>query len=276
MDVSSRSKRVYRLNSQQKTLPPIHPNRGIQAAYARKLTALIEEMHHSVTFFVQQQYRQSPPIVAMDFSPAVAMRIAMNKLTARWMRKFSEFAVKLGEWFASSTLRHTDNSMKAALKDAGMQVEFRLSKPVHDAFRATLSEQVNLIKSIPQQYLTQVRGEVYRSVMAGRDIGTLAESLERHYGVTRKRAQFISKSQNNIATATITKLRQLEVGVERAIWLHSSGGRVPRKSHVAFSGQEYSVKHGVKLADDPEIVWPGTAPNCRCISKAILPGLRSE
>lgn len=70
----------------------------------------------------------------------------------------------------------------------------------------------------------------------------------------------------------LARSRQLELGITKAKWLHSAGGKTPRETHVAFSGHEYDVAKGVTLEPDEGVVWPGTAIYCRCVSVPIVPG----
>jgi len=109
-----------------------------------------------------------------------------------------------------------------------------------------------------------------RSVQTGRDLGTLAQELETRYGTTKRRAAFIAQSQNNIATATMIRTRQAELGITQAVWLHSAGGRVPRPEHVAASGKTYDVAKGMFL--EGKWTWPGVEPRCRCVSKSVITG----
>ena len=74
-------------------------------------------------------------------------------------------------------------------------------------------------------------------------------------------------------TYTRGAFEQQELGIEQALWIHSSAGKKPRPSHVAMNNKPYPVAAGIRLEDDLEIVWPGTAINCRCVSRAILPEL---
>src|SRR5258708_40187860 len=121
--------------------------------------------------------------------------------------------------------------MKIA-KEAGITIEFSTTLAPRDLLQATIQAKVELSKSIPAQYLTQVQGSVMRSVQTGRDLGTLAKELQDHYGVTKRRSAFIARSQNNLATASMTRARQVELGITEAIWMHSGGGKHPRPSHL--------------------------------------------
>ena len=252
-------------------LPPVRPNAGIEAAYRDRLERMIAAMHASIVRAVTRAWRAKPPEMAQDESPAAALRAIMERLRRHWTDKFAELADGQARRFAGDALKQTDRAFAAQLRRAGFTVKFQISREVNDVFRATVSEQVNLIRSIPEQHLTQVEGAVMRSVQVGRDIGGLTKELEHQFGVTHRRAAIIARDQNNKATATIMRARQQELGITEAVWLHSLGGRHPRPEHLAFNGKRYEIAKGAFL--EGKWTWPGVEINCRCVSKSIIPGL---
>ncbi|MCH5894342.1 phage head morphogenesis protein, partial [Salmonella enterica] len=84
---------------------------------------------------------------------------------------------------------------------------------MNTALQASITENVNLIRSIPQQHLTQVETLVMQSVSRGRDLKTLTDELEKRYGITRRRAALIARDQNNKATSVMQSARQRSVGI---------------------------------------------------------------
>ena len=265
-------KRIVSPTGKSKPLAPVRPSAAIEAAYRRKLDALIREMSESLVYWVKAAYRKTPPIMAQDASPAQVIERAMRRLTRRWQRRFDDIAPEMATWFATAAAMRSDAAMKAILKRGGMTVAFQWTPATKDAFHATVAENVGLIKSIAAEHLSAVQGDVMRSVAAGRDLGTMAKTIEARYGITKKRAAFISRDQNNKATAVITRARQVELGITQARWLHSAGGRVPRPSHVKASrdGLIYDVAKGALI--DGEYIFPGQLPNCRCVSVPIVAG----
>ena len=91
-----------------------------------------------------------------------------------------------------------------------------------------------------------------------------------NYGVSYDRAASITRYQCNMARAVMENTRCLELGITQAIWQHSGGGKAPRPSHVAFSGKRFKLATGAYL--DGKWVWPGSALDCLCTSRAIIPG----
>jgi len=159
------------------------------------------------------------------------------------------------------------------LKASGIAVSFKLTAEVNDVLQATIGEQVGLIKSIPQQYLGSVEGMVMRSVQTGRDLKQLVDDLTHAFGVTKRRAAFIALDQNNKATATIKRARELELGITKGVWMHSHAGKDPRPEHQKWDHEEYDIEKGKWSEEDNCYVWPGTAIRCRCIGRPIIPGL---
>lgn len=253
-----------------KTLDPVHPNEGIRTAYQRKLESMIDDLHASLIWWLRSAYRANTPEMAADASPAVELQATMRKLSRRWQRNFDRGAPELAAWFSQNAAARSDAAMQVALKRAGFSVSFKLTAPANDVLQATTFENVGLIKSIAQQHLAAVEQMVMRNVAQGRDLKALTDELEDRFEITRRRAMIIARDQNNKATASIQRVRQKGMGVTEAVWMHSHGGKEPRPSHVAFSGQRYDIEKGAML--DGERCWPGTAINCRCVSKAVLPG----
>ena len=249
----------------------VAPNEGVQAAYARALENMIDSMMHAVIASVDGAYLANPPAMASDETSASALNDVMEKLSKEWGRRFDDFAGNRAKWFANAATGAADRSYADALRDAGFTVRFKLDGRARDIIGATVAENVSLIKSLPQEAMTQVQGMVMRSVTTGRDLGTLAKELREQFGVTKRRAALIARDQNNKATAAITRARQEEIGVVQAVWLHSRGGRHPRPEHVAFSGKRYDVAKGAFL--EGKWTWPGVEINCRCVSLSVIPAL---
>ena len=151
----------------------------------------------------------------------------------KWNKRFADTAPLLAAHFAKAANRRSAKALEGILRDGGFSVEFKMTDAARDAMNASISEQVGLIKSIPERYFDQVQGDVMRSVSLGRDLEGLTKALQKNYGVTYRRASFIARDQNNKATATMTRVRQLEVGVTKAVWVHSQGGKEPRPTHLA-------------------------------------------
>lgn len=257
----------------EKVLRSVHPNVGVEMEYRRRLVRLIEEMHNSVMYWVETRYRNNEPAISMDAkTPAVQLRLTINKLKKQWLGKFHDAARDLAEYFAQDVKDRSDAQMKSILKKAGISVKWKMTPAQKDIMQATVEANVSLIKSIPHEYLKNVEGAVMRSVQTGRDLGSLSKELQKKFGVTKQKAALISRDQNNKATSAFQRARQKELGITQAVWMHSHAGKEPRPTHVAMNGKKYDITEGMYDPDEKVYIWPGQLINCRCTSKSVIPG----
>lgn len=255
---------------QPEVLPPVQPSAAIHSWYEAQLDAAIKAMERSVTHWLKAVYNRTG--VALDAAaPATAMQRELAKLNSRWQSVFDKLARKLSKQLARRVTAYSDRSLDSSLRARGFQVNFGVTPAMRDAYQAVRHEQVNLIRSIPRQCLTEVGTLVFRSVARGRDLASLSEELVERFHVTRDRAALIARDQNNKATATMTSARQESLGITQGIWRHSAAGKTPRPSHVKASGTVFDLKKGLYL--EGEWVLPGEAINCRCTWSPVIPGL---
>lgn len=227
-------------------------------------------MNRDVKREISRVYVGSDAGIAQDESPAVALRKAARRLHKKWTAKFDALSEELAREFTDKTLSATDRSVQKKLSDVGFSVPFKMTDEMRDAYQATIGENVGLIRSIPEQYLTQVETITMQSVTAGRDLGALTEKIEQQYGVTHRRAALIARDQNNKATSDMVAARQRSIGAKKGIWRHSHGGKTKREDHVKADGKEFDLSKGLLIKG--EYVFPGKLINCKCGWEMVLPG----
>lgn len=253
------------------TLSAVRPNAGLEATYRRELDALVNEMVASLDYWLTAQWKaKTPATVAQDASGAQLLRDALQRVANRWQKRFDDAAGDIAKRFAAKTLQVSDAAFTATLKKAGFAVPFTMTAGMQDAYSAVIGEQVGLIKSIASQHLTQVQTVVMQGVQSGRDLAFIHDQLRERYGVTKRRAALIARDQSNKATATLNRQRQRDLGITKAIWQHSGGGKDPRPEHVAADGKEYDIEKGMFL--EGVWTWPGHEINCRCTSRPVIEG----
>jgi len=261
-----------------KTLPPVLPNVGTEAIFRKRLDDLIEEMNNSIKYWIGATFKANADEIAMDELPSAALQRMIRKLARQWEKRFNDGAPRLAEYYTKAQHLRSKKQLEKILKDAGFQIDFKMNKKMQDIVRATMNEQVSLIKSIQKQHFTQIEGLVMRAVTKGGDLNELSKKIHHQYGVTKRRAALISRDQNNKAVAVFTRAQQLELGITEALWMHSHAGKEPRPTHLANNGKKYDVAKGWY---DPDAngkgkgawIHPGELINCRCVSRSIIPGL---
>ena len=261
------------------TVRAIHPSAAVHAWYFAELEKLITEMRESVERGVLAAYgATTPPELAADApprNPSLLLKAALRKWGGLWVSKFDKLSLDLGRKFARKSFAITQTQMRAAFKDAGFTVKFDPTPGSLAAYQAVVAQQVNLIQSIPEEYLKSVETQVWQSVMRGSDMHALSTELRKTYDLTVERAALIARDQNAKAKAVIERARRQELGITHAIWQHSAGGKVPRATHVAMSGKAYPLAQGMWDPAVERYILPGELINCRCTSKAVIPAFET-
>lgn len=254
------------------TLPEIRPNAGIERKYSNALVSLVREIQSDVNQTLVEEFRKQAKQekLAMDgISDWVAHVI--DYLSSRWQKKLDDLAPQIASLFVNRTVSNYETLMKTYMRRAGFTVRFQVTPFQRESLQAVIGNNVGLIKSIASQHLERVQVQVWQCVTQGYDLSTLSKNLKKDYGITKRRAEFIARDQANKAHATIERAKRQELGITKAIWLHSHAGKTPRLSHLAADKEEFEVSKGMYL--DGEWVQPGEKPGCRCGSRSIIEGI---
>jgi uncharacterized protein with gpF-like domain len=258
-----------------KTIAHVRANRGVESHYRRKLQEMIAEMHGSIEYWLVAAYNKNPPrmaaLIAQDASPSDKVRKILAELAKKWIKRFEDAAPSVAEAYVKSMYSASDTALKKALNDVGWSVQFKFNPTMRDAFDASLNGNVSLIKSIPQEYLTEVEGIISRTYSGGRDLQQMVKELKLCYPKAADRAETIARDQSNKANAVVNQARQLEIGIVEGIWMHSGAGKVPRPSHLAAGKEKRRFKIAEGCLIDGEKILPGEKINCRCSWRGVLP-----
>ncbi len=138
---------------------------------------------------------------------------------------------------------------------------------LNDQLKLFASQNSQLIKSLSEQELERVAGEIERGLQQGERFTDISKSLQKSFGITRRRATLIARDQTTKLNSSLTRLRQEEVGVEEYIWATSLDERV-RPTHRANEGKKFRWDSPPKITGHP-----GNDVNCRCIARPVLDNL---
>lgn len=136
-----------------------------------------------------------------------------------------------------------------------------------DQLKLFSSQNSQLIVSLADQELERVASIIERSLQQGLRLTEITKDIQKSFGITHRRAKLIARDQTTKLNASLTKLRQQEVGVTEYIWQTSGDERV-RPTHKANDGKRF------KWDEPPKITGhPGHDINCRCVAIAVLDNL---
>lgn len=264
---------MNRKPKKSKSLRAVNYNAGNIIWYRRELLAIIREMNDDVKSQIVPIFADNP--LAMDANPVQLLRSALRALSKKWIDRFIAKALPTAESITNKTGEAVDRSLLASARKDSMTINMQFTESMLQKREAIISENVSLIRSIPEKYFTDVEGMVFRAIAKGGDRKGLADEIDanfgKRHGITRRRAEFIARDQVRKATSDLSNARQQAAGIKRGIWLHSGGGNEPRKKHVHANGQEFDLDKGLPIGDKGQYVLPGEEPGCGCTWKPVLP-----
>lgn len=255
-----------------KKLRAIRPNKGIEMDYRKKLAALIARMQKEAQREILRAYQGEEAQIAADAVPANVLYRLVRGLRDKYQKLFNKKARSLSLWFVNSVDRYTEVALKGALRhyqsekfqqelsDLGLLHDFKRTPALTNAVQSFVHENVNLIKSIPEKYFTEVEGLVMRGIRDGKPFNWVNNEMAKRYGITTRRAVMIARDQNHKATEQLNRTRQLGLGVKRGMWQHATGVKEPRHSHEQANGKIFDLDKGLKI--DGEFIFPGEKINC--------------
>lgn len=195
----------------------------------------------------------------------------------KYQALFDTKAMGTATWLARRVQKNVDGQWNDSVESMGFpEFKAKFTNGVWNVMEGVIAENVDLIRSIPQQHFGMIRTAVTNSLRSGSDLEALTKRLERIKGITARRAQFIARDQLNKATQSIIREREKENGITKGRWVHSLARAHPRKSHLAAGrkGLLFDLNKGAYIKDDStgkyRYQFPGQEPNCGCTHRAVI------
>lgn len=141
---------------------------------------------------------------------------------------------------------------------------------------AVISENMTLIKSIPQEVLKEMQVALSQGIISGNQ-KELIKNLKRIKGVNKDRAVFIARDQIHKAVESFKQVQNTALGIEYYEWLTADDERVSsglgghrQNNHRIFKygSNEAIISHSNKRGY--YYGKPGDRPNCRCIAVGVI------
>lgn len=258
---------------------PLHYNAAVEGRYQRELVLMVRQMRDATETAFRKLDRQfatdASATVAMDApSYASQARILVDALRKRFNAAFARRSRPAAERMQRQVDAASSASVHASLRElsGGISLSTRsIPKAATEMLKASITENVALIRSIPEQYYLDVQGAVMRNIQRGDGAAGVLREIQRVGGVATRRAELIARDQTSKATSALNAARLKGLGVRKFEWLHSGGGKEPRKLHQHMSGNVYSLAEPPVIDDRTgERGLPGQLINCRCVMRPVL------
>jgi SPP1 gp7 family putative phage head morphogenesis protein len=158
-----------------------------------------------------------------------------------------------------------DQSIKAATGvDLGSIIT---AEGLEDFTEISVNNNVNLITSLPEEYLKSVETIVNQGVASGARYSTIEKQITAKLGSANSklsgRIKTIARDQIQTINSQLTLRRSEKLGITKGIYRTSEDERV-RKCHKELNGVEYELAKGAWSKTCQKFIQPGiTDINCR-------------
>lgn len=256
------------------------PNAAIEDRYYREMQSLILQMTRTTRRRVLQLFKSetATEFFAMDESVSAQAKLITNQLTKKFVQLFSAEAQGMAEGFLKDSDRASSGALHESLKalSGGLSLKTTvLTGELREVISASITENVGLIKSIPQKYMAEMQGAVMRSITSGRGLQDLVPFFDRYEKITTRRARLIASDQTRKVYSALNAGRMEKLNLDKYEWLHSGGGVEPRRLHLHLAGKICSLKNPPVIqyakGAQPEVRGkPGDLPGCKCTMRPVI------
>jgi SPP1 gp7 family putative phage head morphogenesis protein len=263
------------LSSKNKKPKGVRADVSAGISYYVELRKMIVAISKDINSHIMAQVRNLEPEYTRDsdvFDGWVDLLVAAMKYTRnKWSDpQFKLYSDKVARKFITAS--NTSNRRKSE-RSFGINI-YADNQHLNDYLQASIADNVNLITSIPDQYLTQVESIVLTNVRAGRLPSSIAKLLRNQYDITDRRAKMIARDQTAKVNGDLNRLRQTSAGFKYFQWMDSDDERV-RDRHAYLAEHVTTYGKGIYRWDNPPLsdkgvpIIPGSDYQCRCIARPI-------
>ncbi|AUR99172.1 head morphogenesis domain protein [Vibrio phage 1.263.B._10N.286.51.B1] len=254
---------------------PIELPKAIGISYNAELQRMVRRIKKDIDQSIKPQVKDLEFEYTAD-SWADVIEVSLAALRQRWSSEiFNRFAERMASKFVQAVNVQNQQQFQNQYKSFGINI-YAGNQAVSDYLDATVKDNVRLIKSIPDQYLTQVEAIVLGNMRAGMRPSAINKQLQDQFGVTERRARVISRDQVSKASNGLAKKRMESSGFKYFQWIDSKDSRVrSRHKHIANKVTKYGKGiysfSDLPLNDKGIPIAPSDDIQCRCVMRPVLP-----
>ncbi|MFY1028165.1 phage minor head protein [Actinobacillus seminis] len=260
---------------------PLIVSSTISERYAKSITELMKIMHKEAISGIETIYHTYALDGKKDLpkggSLVAQLRILFNYLLKKYTPIFNALAKRATEKMVVQTTKHANATLKLSLKKMSKELSVNpdfFDARIKEVTQAGVIEATSLIKAIPQKHIADVQKVLMHAISTeGKGIAELKPFLTKLYKGNERRAELTALDQTRKVYACIQVEKMKRLGVRKFKWVHSGGGREPRKRHQELHGEIHSFDDPPYIGDmHGEKVYglPGQLPNCRCCMTPIF------
>lgn len=241
-----------------------------QRREARERFANAQRMEMDYMRALRQLTKQIGHIVnGMAPGGVVRNSIELQGVLQKYSEAIAPWARSVAEKMLARVAKKDENSWAKLGKSIGVELRKELQDaPVGDMLRQFLSEQVELITSLPIEAGERVHKLVMEALTNGQRADEIAKDVLATGKVTESRAKLIARTEVARVASGLTMQRAKHVGVTHYVW-RTSGDATVRESHKKMNGAVVPFDAAPEV-EPGKRYHAGMIYNCRCYPEPIL------
>ena len=263
---SSKSVNIKR----KRRLRPIKPSRRNELWYKAELLKVVKQLTSQTEAVLEKFIKANIITDAMPVYDITNKEKSLKEELKSLFRRFggiSQISERLATIAAQRNLKGVDDGLISAIRSAiGVNISGMLTSnnDISIAFKKSVSENIDLITSIPKKYFEKLDKIVTENYTKGMRYETLIDKIKDVGNVTESRAKLIARDQTSKMASNFNEVRQQSLGIEKYIWQTSGDERV-RPEHAEHDGKTF------RWDEAPEDTGhPGEDIQCRCVAIPIF------
>lgn len=243
---------------------------AVRLFYFAQLRTYLAKMHALVTKYVLPILASVSPDIHTDASDNSRIKAAIDRAVGQIEKEMpkAELRALAKQVFTRTSGFQKDQLVRQMQDSIGVNPLVRDTDLAEQA-SAFVSENVQLIQSVPERYFAGVQQKIEDGVSSGRRASEIAKDLEAEYGTAESSALLVANTEVGKLYGQLNQSRQEELGIIEFTWDTVKDGRV-RDSHKDLDGQVFSWDDPPLDSNLGEVVIPGQAPNCRCNAIPVI------
>lgn len=223
---------------------------------------------------LEAEFREKRRVDSWIDTFLLAVLQIFQRIKNRVTGKVAEYCLQRKlERISNLNLRLTTKEWKRAVKSTlGIDIreDYYLGAFYTEKLDVWVRENVDLIRTIPEQTLDKMQEIVYKGFTRGRPTTQMVKDIQQTYQVGRRRAELIARDQTAKLNGQIQQAQQMDAGITEYIWRDCRDQRV-RDSHRKLNGKKFRW-------DAPPVVdertgrrcHPGQDYQCRCFARPVF------
>ena len=195
---------------------------------------------------------------------------------------------KIIEQWIKKAKRSTDKNIRKVLYEmAGKEVKISYDANFDDLLNVMIEENVQLIKNVSSQTITNVESIVYDAMTTGEGWFGIEKSLKHQKEIIGDRVKRIARDQTSKTNQALSELTQRDAGVKFFMWRTAQDERVStgKGGHKQLNNKIYKwgdVEHYPVIDSYGNQGLPARRVNCRCqalpvwILEGYVPKLQAD